>query len=203
MKHFEKARHLCFLVSLYAGCLHVCVPHFRKKLELLGAFDNSRRITPSGNETVSLPVLASAIEVIKNSSEVTSAEKMWIWDNMHFKLEKASSISGEKIKKQCHRASLLETAQKLAREFQIPWTPEMEADLPCNWEKHGDLILLPGTSFQLDLWEGIGNKDTSHCPDVLCSCLSWTWSLMKNSLNLKVEFTLQGGPLQEGVTQSL
>ncbi|KAL4225371.1 tRNA wybutosine-synthesizing protein 2 [Mactra antiquata] len=38
------------------------------------------------------------------------------------------------------------------------WTDKLHEDIPSHWERHGDLVLIPDTTFTLTVWKSIGDK---------------------------------------------
>ena len=56
------------------------------------------------------------------------------------------------------RGHLILNLKALTEGAGLIWTQGLEDDVPKQWEKHGDLVLLPDSSFQHKAWESINSS---------------------------------------------
>ncbi|XP_050408251.2 tRNA wybutosine-synthesizing protein 2 homolog isoform X2 [Patella vulgata] len=112
-------------------------------------WDESRKLQKIDGGKVAIPVLSKDFD-IENLSPVVEKAQLQIVDMILAKSKKAAIITPQDC--------LYNAIKELLVESDMFWTEKVLNDLPNYWEKHGDLILLPASSFQLSLWQGFGEK---------------------------------------------
>ncbi|XP_034037639.1 tRNA wybutosine-synthesizing protein 2 homolog [Thalassophryne amazonica] len=131
-------------------CVRVSRCHaqqFRKSLESQGVLDCSLGLLKDSDKTVLLPILPSCVSQLDLQSLKTSSsntcEVVWSRELWPSKKErgKTSHCKLEKILRElleCHGEK---------------WSEEVRRDIPRNFQRHGDLVLLGDRSFSLPLWK--------------------------------------------------
>ncbi|KAK6190878.1 hypothetical protein SNE40_002651 [Patella caerulea] len=121
----------------------------RKILEDFKVWDESRKLQKIDGGNVAIPVLSKDFD-IEILSPVVDKAQLQIVDMVLAKSKKTAIITPQDC--------LYSAIKQLLVESGMFWTDKVLNDLPNYWEKHGDLILLPASSFQLSLWPGFGEK---------------------------------------------
>ncbi|XP_071795743.1 tRNA wybutosine-synthesizing protein 2 homolog isoform X2 [Asterias amurensis] len=143
--------------------------HMRRILEMDGIWDSSRRLQKFVN-VVAIPVSPSAShfftmdegDCLETNDEVKALKIKIPLDHI--------LKSGRYHNIQCHLAlislplakkqlvvspyqTLVKQLRKRFNELAVPFPEDLEKEIPNVWEKHGDLILLPQSSFLSTTWQ--------------------------------------------------
>ncbi|XP_053180054.1 tRNA wybutosine-synthesizing protein 2 homolog [Scomber japonicus] len=133
-------------------CLRVSQCHaqqFRKCLQSQGALDQSLCLLKELDGTVLLPILQSCLSQLDLrflrgmvASEST-CEVVWSQASIQSKKER-SRTSGNKLAK---------ILKQLLESNGETWTEELRGDIPHNFQRHEDLVLLGDNCFCLPVWK--------------------------------------------------
>uniref|UniRef100_UPI0037E943A9 tRNA wybutosine-synthesizing protein 2 homolog n=1 Tax=Semicossyphus pulcher TaxID=241346 RepID=UPI0037E943A9 len=132
-------------------CLRVSQCHaqnFRKCLQSKGALDLSLCLLKDLDETVLLPILPSCLSQLNLQSlrnMVASEPCEIVWSQ--------SPLLSKKARRRASGTKLEEILQELLEAYGERWSEELRGDLPCNFQRHGDLVLLGDNCFSLPLWK--------------------------------------------------
>ncbi|KAM7389230.1 hypothetical protein PAMP_023220 [Pampus punctatissimus] len=138
-------------------CLRVSQCHvqqLRKCLQAQGALDQSLCLLKESDGTVLLPILqccVSQLDLQFLSAMVASestCEIVWSQSSLHSKKERGRT-SGDKLEK---------ILQQLLESNGERWTEELRRDIPHNFQRHGDLVLLGDNCFSLPLWQKMNQQ---------------------------------------------
>ncbi|XP_044283188.1 tRNA wybutosine-synthesizing protein 2 homolog [Varanus komodoensis] len=127
---------------------------FRKCLQREGILDRRYNVQKLPNGTMALPVLgrsltAQRLQQLKESIPPgRTCALTWIQNPIPSKVTRI----------QLPHQKLWNEVQNLMKIHGIPWSEELERDLPCSWQRHGDLILLSEDSFRATLWGKLGQE---------------------------------------------
>ncbi|XP_077466622.1 tRNA wybutosine-synthesizing protein 2 homolog [Stigmatopora argus] len=127
-------------------CLRVSLCHaqrIREDLQLRNFLDRSLCMVKEPSGTVLLPILPSCLPQI----ELTFLEDVTtVWCETSVLSKKTSGRMSGKLE---------DVLQELVESHGEIWTKELREDLPRNFQRHGDLVLLGKNSFSLSLWNRI------------------------------------------------
>ncbi|XP_041845952.1 tRNA wybutosine-synthesizing protein 2 homolog [Melanotaenia boesemani] len=137
-------------------CLRVSschAQHFRGFLQSKGALDKTLSLVKDSDETVLLPLLPSCLPLLdlqsfRNTEAPHICEIVWSQSPLQSKKQRRV-ISGNKLEK---------IIQELLESHGERWIEELRGDLPHNFQRHGDLVLLGDNCFTLPLWDKMGDQ---------------------------------------------
>ncbi|KAF7228430.1 tRNA wybutosine-synthesizing protein 2 homolog [Nothobranchius furzeri] len=135
-------------------CLRVSPCHaqlFRKCLQSRGLLNQRLSLVKNADGTVLLPVLGSCLSQIDLQSLRNTAggcDLVWTQSPLQSKTKKGKT-GGHK---------LVEILQELMESQGERWTEELKKDLPCSFQRHGDLILLGDNCFTHPLWKRLDDR---------------------------------------------
>ncbi|KAH0631003.1 hypothetical protein JD844_004464 [Phrynosoma platyrhinos] len=127
---------------------------FRKHLQKEGILHRGYRVQKLPDGTVALPVLSQSLmvqhlqQLKKKIPPGRTCVLTWIQNPIPSKAAKAQSP--------VHK--LRDELQHFISTYGAAWSEELEKDLPCSWQRHGDLVLLSEDSFKATLWENLGQE---------------------------------------------
>uniref|UniRef100_A0A8D2L5T8 tRNA wybutosine-synthesizing protein 2 homolog n=1 Tax=Varanus komodoensis TaxID=61221 RepID=A0A8D2L5T8_VARKO len=137
----------------FSGSSFICWA-CRKCLQREGILDRRYNVQKLPNGTMALPVLgrsltAQRLQQLKESIPPgRTCALTWIQNPIPSKVTRI----------QLPHQKLWNEVQNLMKIHGIPWSEELERDLPCSWQRHGDLILLSEDSFRATLWGKLGQE---------------------------------------------
>ncbi|XP_077588284.1 tRNA wybutosine-synthesizing protein 2 homolog [Stigmatopora nigra] len=127
-------------------CLRVSLCHaqrIREDLQSRNFLDRSLCMVKEPSGTVLLPILSSCLPQI----ELTFLEDVTtVWCETSVLSKKTINRRSDKLQ---------DVLQELVESHGEIWTKELREDLPRNFQRHGDLVLLGKNSFSLPLWNTI------------------------------------------------
>ncbi|XP_044219075.1 tRNA wybutosine-synthesizing protein 2 homolog [Thunnus albacares] len=138
-------------------CLRVSQCHaqqFRKCLQSQGALDQSLCLLKESDGTVLLPILQSYLSQLDLQfframvASESTCEIVWSQASLQSKKERGRT-SGNKLE---------EILQQLLESNGERWTEELRGDIPRNFQRHGDLVLLGDNCFSLPLWKKMNQQ---------------------------------------------
>ncbi|KAJ8398006.1 hypothetical protein AAFF_G00433530 [Aldrovandia affinis] len=125
---------------------------YRKHLEARGIWQPRVRVHKYPDGTVALPIVSTCLpELDLNALQLTVApgsaiSLMYIQAPTPSKRERVTSSNDK----------LVETLQELLASHGERWSEELREDVPCSWQRHGDLVLLWDGCFSQRVWKSMG-----------------------------------------------
>ncbi|NXF33350.1 TYW2 protein, partial [Nyctibius bracteatus] len=114
----------------------------REHLEEEQLLDGRYRLQEVPGGRVALPVLEEKLDQLRLPQEVP-CELVWIQD----------PVPSRAARRRTPAQKLRDELRRLLGES---WSEELEQDVPCAWQRHGDLVLLSEDSFRAAPWEKLG-----------------------------------------------
>ncbi|XP_071099251.1 tRNA wybutosine-synthesizing protein 2 homolog [Haliotis cracherodii] len=142
----------------------------RLKLQKFGFWDSKRRLKQLSAEYVAIPITVDALSWtdlgLHDRCPPCQVEEVDLAPSKTSRLEPPA----DSLKR--HVARFLTDSGRVV-------SPELLADLPSHWEKHGDLILFSNSAFTSDVWSQLG----SPLWKVVCQCLVGSRLARKSSIS--------------------
>ncbi|XP_060600800.1 tRNA wybutosine-synthesizing protein 2 homolog [Ruditapes philippinarum] len=135
----------------------------RKALEELKLNDASRRLKHLKNENlVAIPIKPVHDSESRNTLDKLK-RKIQMYENGSYDVSEVCirTMDLPLAKKLTVKTpqQLLKTGLKSLLEVNgYSWTDDVINDIPTHWERHGDLVLIPGSTFTLPIWLQLGTE---------------------------------------------
>ena len=126
---------------------------FRKYLRQGGFFVEKRKVTKLDGGFLAVPVNDDFVQMFAIQR---ATDSFLTYHEIDFYMDEVTR-SKNKHKVATPRDKLVESVKSLF-ESKLDWNEDVKGDLPKHWEKHGDLLLLPVNSFQLEIWKLFGEE---------------------------------------------
>ncbi|KAM9849680.1 tRNA wybutosine-synthesizing protein 2 homolog [Aulostomus maculatus] len=133
-------------------CLRVSQLHvqqFRKYLQSRGVLDQNLCFMKETDGTVLLPILKSCLSQLDLPAIRAMVASERTCEIVWSQLKGRGRRSGNKLEK---------SLQELVESYGERWTEELRGDIPHNFQRHGDLVLLGDNCFSLPVWKNMDQQ---------------------------------------------